>query len=419
MSVRSLYPTEPPSLVLDFANAKLLDPRVTFTRTTNATYTDANGLVRVAGQNQPRFDHRFNPTTGEIESLGLLVEEQRTNLILQSEDFSTTWSRIGTLPFGSGSTVNAIVSPAGNTTADLITEDSSTNAQHNITQPVSTTGTKTFSVYAKKGPGTRLFRLVDYNGTDGATAEVYFNLDTGVIAGTSFGSGSIQSVGNGWYRCSITSTTTITTNYYVSLASSVGTYIYNGDGTSGVYIWGAQVESGTFPTSYIPTTSAQVTRNQDTVSISGSNFTDFYNPLTSSIVWRGQLSATLPNGQFGAMYSIDRVVSDGNTLRGYYNPFNAFGAYVQIEPGGIANQNGITAATNTNQRMAVRYQQNNFSVSNNGDSPKSFIRDSYPTGLAVLNIGSNGGAVWGAQRIRYLSYYPTPLSNAQLQALTR
>ena len=212
----------------------------------------------------PRFDH--NPTTGE--SLGLLVEEARTNLLLQSENFGTTWAANGLLAFGSGSTLNALTAPDGQTTADLITENTS-NSQHNVNQTSTTTGAKRFSVFAKQGPGARLLRLIDFNATDGAQGETYFNLSTGAVVS---GPGTIQALPNGWYRCSIQSTTTVTSTYFISIATSALAFAYTGDGASGVYLWGAQLEVGAFPTSYIPTTSATATRAADVASITGANF---------------------------------------------------------------------------------------------------------------------------------------------------
>ena len=82
MSIKSSYPTDSPSLVLDFANSRRLDPRITFTRAQTgniSSYMGPDGLIKYAGPDQPRFDHRYNSVTGEVESLGLLIEESRVN----------------------------------------------------------------------------------------------------------------------------------------------------------------------------------------------------------------------------------------------------------------------------------------------------------------------------------------------------
>jgi hypothetical protein len=81
MSISQNFPEEGPTLNLNFAGSRTLDPRITFTRTSSATYMGRDGLVKIAPANSARFDHRYNSTTGEVESLGLLVEESRSNLL--------------------------------------------------------------------------------------------------------------------------------------------------------------------------------------------------------------------------------------------------------------------------------------------------------------------------------------------------
>ena len=97
MSLSSNFPTSKPSLNLDFANVGALDPRITFTRSSSATYTNSLGLIATAATNVARFD--YDPVT--LAARGLLVEESRTNLFVQSSDFSTTW-----LTFQSAVTTN-------------------------------------------------------------------------------------------------------------------------------------------------------------------------------------------------------------------------------------------------------------------------------------------------------------------------
>ena len=95
MSINQNFPNVFPSVSLDFENSKTLDPRITFTRSSVGTYVGADGLIKTAAVSEARFDH--NPTTGE--SLGLLIEEQRTNSFLYSGDLSNTdgWTRINSI----------------------------------------------------------------------------------------------------------------------------------------------------------------------------------------------------------------------------------------------------------------------------------------------------------------------------------
>jgi hypothetical protein len=197
----------------------------------------------------PRFDH--DPTTGE--SLGLLVEESRTNLLLRSEEFdSGSWTSLGLLGFGSGSTANAITAPDGTLSADLITEDTSTAAQHAIFQiiTVSSGATVTFSVYLKAGARTFARLIVYQEGTFSNNFSRFYDLSTGSIGSSLTGGTGVQNnaditpLGDGWYRCEITGSVPAATSYQVriNIANSIATTSYTGDGTSGIYLWGAQLE---------------------------------------------------------------------------------------------------------------------------------------------------------------------------------
>ena len=197
----------------------------------------------------PRFDH--DPTTGE--SLGLLMEESRTNLLLRSEEFdSGSWTSLGLLGFGSGSTANAITAPDGTLSADLITEDTSTAAQHAIFQiiTVSSGATVTFSVYLKAGARTFARLIVYQEGTFSNNFSRFYDLSTGSIGSSLTGGTGVQNnaditpLGDGWYRCEITGSVPAATSYQVriNIANSIATTSYTGDGTSGIYLWGAQLE---------------------------------------------------------------------------------------------------------------------------------------------------------------------------------
>jgi hypothetical protein len=120
----SVATTGVPVLSLDFLTSNTLDPRVTFTRSTTATFVGSNGLIQTAAINAPRFD--YNPVT--LAPNGLLIEEQRVNSLLYSDQFQqATWSKVGVV------TANATTAPDGTTTADSAATDGS-NAQVRITQ---------------------------------------------------------------------------------------------------------------------------------------------------------------------------------------------------------------------------------------------------------------------------------------------
>ena len=218
----------------------------------------------------PRFDH--DPTTGE--SLGLLVEEQRTNVFTASQDFSNVdWIKgLSTI------STDATNDPALLLTADKLVEDTN-NGEHQISRVFTTvSGTAyTLSLFVKAAG--RIFCRFGFTGLGFASpTRNTFNLSTGAVSSNVGGSPTITAFGNGWYRLSVTNTATSSTTGSVIIQPQVdaSTGSYTGDGTSGIYLWGAQLEVGAFPTSYIPTTTAAVTRSADVASITGSNFSSWY-----------------------------------------------------------------------------------------------------------------------------------------------
>lgn len=242
MTIKALYPTVRPTLNLDFAKTKALDPRVTFSRASTATFTGANGLIQSAASNAARFDH--NPATGE--SLGLLVEEARTNLLTYSQQFQS-WTQYNSPII----TQNATTAPDGSITGAKI---ASVNGGFSAIDGINGTNA-TLTVFAKAAEFRYLvFTTFDYGGA------AIFDLQSGVVALNSWhptinpGAATITALPNGWYRCCLASTIRVrigATNTWTP--SGYGFIFSNGNGTSGIYIWGAQLEAGSFPTSYIPT----------------------------------------------------------------------------------------------------------------------------------------------------------------------
>ena len=249
MSIKRFFPDTRPTLDLNFAATKRLDPRITYTRDSTGTFVGADGLIQSAAVNQARFDH--NPLTGE--SLGLLVEEARTNISIYSEtptDASWALSNCSV-------TANAFLAPNGTVTAGKVVENTAT-AEHSLVTPnASGSGAFTASVYLRAAERTEAQFLMSDFATGGVFIDI--NLSTGtsttsVTGGWTSTSSSATAAGNGWYRVSVTGTRggsgTIRAQILPKLSGST---TYTGNGTSGIFIWGAQLEAGSFPTSYIPT----------------------------------------------------------------------------------------------------------------------------------------------------------------------
>jgi hypothetical protein len=383
-----------PSLDLRFAdNKSLVDAvtgasLVTFTRASSGTFVDSAGVLQTATNDVARFDH--DPVTGE--SLGLLVEEQRTNLLLRSEDFSTTWVR-----FNVNASSNAILAPDGTLTADKLTENDADNF-HRIRQGITSGVTGVFSVFLKAAERTRVNL-----GTSDTNLIADFDLSAGsVVSGT----GSIEPFSDGWYRCSISATFT-TSGPFLLLRNSSSEF-YTGDGTSGIYLWGAQLEAGSFPTSYIPTTTAAATRNASLADlISGAianNIRSFCVEFSSPAVGtRGVVSLNDNTANERAS-----VLTSGTDPR------------LVVHDGGVeqANINGGTVADGVRTRVAVRINADDFAISINGGAVVTDTSGTLPT-VDRLMFGRTQAGEYLNGRIARFTGWSQLLPNATLQTLAQ
>lgn len=227
----------------------------TYSRASTAVYTDASGILQTAASGAIRDAHYVNGARTT------LLEGARTNLQLRSEEFdNAAWAKTNVTV-----TANAIAAPDGLGTADKIVEDTATSAHYiNRATTVTNATPHVISFFAK--PAGRDWFCVGVAGA--GSGDTYFNVATGTIGNVvSGGSAEITALANGWYRCILKVTSTATTlTVYPQPKTANGGGAYLGDGTSGVYIWGAQLESGATVSSYIPTTVSSVTRSGDSLS---------------------------------------------------------------------------------------------------------------------------------------------------------
>lgn len=398
-------------LDLRFALQKTLDPRVTFTRASTGTFVGSDGLLQSATTNEARFDH--NPTTGE--SLGLLVEEARTNLLLQSEDLSTSWTNTNT-----SETTNAATAPDGTTTADKLIE-AATTTEHSIRQDSSSqaAGTYTFSIFAKAAERTFLqFAATGVLGSFRAN----FNISTGILGSSdSELIASIVSYGNGWYKCIVTRTTTATGALrsqwnIVTSSSSARVESYAGDGTSGLFLWGAQLEAGAFPTSYIPTTTATVTRAADVASITGTNFSSWYNQ-TEGTVFGQFLRTASTNSQQGRVFSFNNGTNT-NALEIYQTGASNPSAQITATTAqALWTPSGFTVGTSIKEVLG--YQLNNSNASFNGSAETLDTACNIPT-VTQARIGDRQDGVRNLNgTIQRLTYWPVRLADPTLVSITQ
>ena len=266
-----------------------------FSRGSSATRVNAQGLIENVASNLPRID--YTDGCGSF-----LMEGQSTNLITQSELFSdASWVKTG-LTVNS----NSAISPDGNSNASKLVEANQSGGKNISGISFSASTTNTFSVYAKASE--REWILLYFNG--GGNGGYYFDVKNGVI-GTGLGSNTgtplIEDVGNGWYRCSITHLASSSSNIQIYIAQSDNAFSYRGDGTSGVYIYGAQLEQNSYATSYIPTQGGSSTRLQDIATIDLTPFD--LTSITETINGVDQTPITVIPSTYTVPYgSIDKII---------------------------------------------------------------------------------------------------------------
>ena len=410
-----------PSLDLRFAdNKSLVDATtgqnlVTFTRASSGTFVDSAGVIQTAATDAPRFDH--NPTTGE--SLGLLVEEQRTNLLLRSEEFGdASWTK------GNASiTANSIAAPNGTLTGAKIVEDTSsaTHYARRSTSPTINTNPITFSVYVKAAERIYVGLAIQEATTFTRQSNVNFNLGSGTantvgnIGGAGSASATIIPVGNGWYRCTLTTTlggtdTNALSWIYVSTSSG---FNYTGDGTSGIYLWGAQLEAGAFPTSYIPTTTAAVTRSADVASITGSAFSGWYRQDEGTVFAEG---STFNTSAASCLVSIDdTTVSNRIQLRRSPDASKLR----MVSSGGAIDATLTTGTALGLNKIAAGVAVSNQNLVSNGVLATGITSIAPMPTVTQARIGSGTASSVFNGTIRRLTYWPQRLANSTLQQITQ
>ena len=370
-----------------------------YTPTTTQPITNYIPVLLTAPANVPRFDH--NPTTGE--SLGLLIEEQRTNLFTYSDDFAdASWTK-------SNATIdsNTVVAPDGTLTGDTVVETTATGG-HSVRKSSSVTSGTFYTISAfVKAAGRNWVRIAFSTGF--TSTNTWFDIANGVVGTVGATSASITDVGNGWYRISATQAATSTTTglFFITMETSGSGVTYTGDGWSGIYIWGAQLEAGSFPTSYIPTTSATVTRNADLAVMAGSNFSSWYNAGEGTFYFESTWSKPTTSQVY--------VLSSGSSVRYIYDSSSS------------ASSMSVSSFDGTN-------------VLGGGSGLSGFLKivSSYSNATGTKQIASNGGTVYSGAyngnfatnttilfgetafcgNIKKIAYYPQRLTNANLQALT-
>ena len=409
-NLRSLTYPNPVATTFDL-DFDTIAEQFTFTRGSEATFVNAQGLIESTASNDaPRIDY----STG---AKAFLLEPQSTNLIPYSEDFSEWTNTRSSDSIG-------FTSPNGTNNATLlITEsDSASNNKYiqsdlfNISSGAKITG----SVFLKANQ-LNWARVILVNSSLNKSIDCFFNLESGVV-GTSSATGSstvsstsIEDYGNGWFRCNIVGDLDTSTNCRMRcyLADGDNDSSVYGDGTSGIYIYGAQIEQQSYATSYIPTSGASATRNQELCN----NATPVINSEEGTLYAE---MATLADTD-----SIYRAisVSDGTTSNRAIIRYNLGASDITFlyVKDGVASANiyhiGSEKASDFN-KFAFSWKLNEFKVYLNGTQvgvtdtvgnvSNAFTKLSFNDGVANPFYGNTKG----------LKVYPKALADVQLEDLT-
>jgi len=397
------------TLSLNFVNNNKLSPLITFTRNSQATYFDKNGILQTAGINQPVFE--WDPVTGQC--LGLRVWDAVTNLFLRSEEFdvgSNPWLRSNLLAFSSGSIANAIAAPNGQITADFICEDTSTNL-HRVSQTVTAVSgtTYTVSVFAKSSN-----RHLCINANSALNARAAFNLSTGAIT-VGIGSAAIQALPNGWYRCSVTGTapSSAAVGIFLQINSSptVQDNNYTGDGSSGLYLWGAQLNTGVLAP-YVPTGAPTASSTADVASITGAAFAGIWNPSEATLFadfttasTKANQTISIDDGTASNRIEIRPVGSNADVIRN------------EIVVAGSAQSRTITIGSQSRRTAVLAMRANDFRIQSGSVGLDNTVSAMPVVDRIRLNYATfANGELQGY--IRELAIFNKRLPNSVLQSMT-
>lgn len=359
-------------------------------------------------------DLPYTPTTSAAAAVkyarkGLLIEEARTNLLTRSSEFDhADW-----LKNNQTVTANTVTSPDGTVNGDTVTVTAG-NSVHMIYQASSDAATTyAASVYAKAG--TVGWIAIKTSGS-GVNVGAWFNLTAGVVGTVESGvTATIEQVGSGWYLCCVVRSAAVNSNFVIEVHDADNqSNTWTAAGTETVYLYGAQKELGGFATSYIPTTTAAVTRAQDSALVS--NVTPWYNSTEGTIVLEADNTGQVSAAQ-GAVCLSNNSDQHEILIYAYDN------AIVTVASNGGTAQASFSSSPfypGLPYKVAFAYKANDFGASLDGGAASSDVSGAVPTAASKLNIGArfDGSIPCHTGHIRKLAYHPRRIPDAELVMLT-
>jgi hypothetical protein len=415
-----------PSLDLNFANNKsLLDNisgnnLVTFTRASSGTYVGDDGLIKTATTNEPRFDHDF--ITGE--SLGLLIEEQRTNFIRNNTMAGVATGTPGTLPTNWGYTGAGI----GTLNTEIVNTGTVNGINYVDIKISGTTSTTSLNVRFENPADITTtvgqnWNCSAYLSIIGGSTSNITGLGLGLIERSNVGgflttsrTEIVSTINSTLTRYSHTRTTTnaltaqIEPNLQLAFSSGVNIDIT-------IRIGLPQIENELFPTSVIITTGTATTRSADVASITGTNFSSWYNQSEGALYTQSKKNY-IGASSFPRIFQISDTTNNNSISNIWLEPSNTLGLVVRDSANLQAEIGSPGLTQNIEHKSGMCYKLNDIAISNNGNAVTTDTSAIIPT-VDRMFIGKDDGNLYLNGTIKRISYFPTRLSNAILENITK
>jgi hypothetical protein len=349
---------------------------------------------------------------------GLLMEASRTNLCIQSSDLSTSWTFVGAT-----ASANTAASPDGTVNADSLVEDVALSQHRAISANATVVAATVYTAsYFVKASGRTRGRIayIDSTGTDGVGA--WFDLSAGTISSTTvFGAGTltasgIQAYGNGFYRVWVSgalNNAKVSGNIWLNTATADASVSHTGSGAEALILYGADLEAGNFPTSYIPTTTVSVVRTADTcIRTLASEFS----ATAGTAVVAGRASGGQDAAAAQSFWSFDDGTVNNRIF--YTRPAATDIARFTVVTATVSQfALGATFSNSTAFKASSAWATNDAAQSFNGAAAITSSTLTVPT-VTTLGLGIMAGIAQANGHIRTFDYYPTRLANNYLQQVS-
>jgi len=437
MSIKDNFPSVGPSLSLNFARSKTLDPRITFSRSSVGTYMDGNGLIVTAAADEPRFDHKYENDV--VKSLGLLVEESRVTYTTHTEDPSQ-WIISNMITTG-----NSVTLPTGVASTSIEYRGETTDANSKLIRPtlsgasITAGDTWVFSIFLKAGTeDTVNITLQNNTATEGVRVNSFNMLtgeDSGIIESGGATNGEFDAISypNDWWRIYVRGTFANNAGGMQTVLRLQG-FSNQVTVTTSFSAWGAQLEKGSFMTSYIPNnTGSTVTRTADNVTMTGTNFSDWYNQDEGTMVWVGNVYSKeiTPVQPFR--------INQGSNLRGMAIQFdtrsanNTVNFMSRTQSSNIPSKVGPTGVIPSDNKIkiaggyiesvglsTIRAAFNGLPAASYSGASQTDITYDTMNELEIMgDRGTSGTNIKFTGVCEQLVYYPKIFTDTQLQNLTK